>query len=317
MRSHDPRRAQRQFRRTPPAAKPPLAAMKRGLRRAIVIVFLAFAAVGSYYAWTGPESASSAERAPLMVVEAPRASGPLGVETRRENPRLDNARREESSRSVVTPTREAPAESAPPPTPSQATAPPVVIDPAGPIGPVAVKPIPIADVVTVRPVVEDVIEILPPRAAAEFESDEVEPEPVDPATGGVGSDPTDGAGARRHRVESGETLSSIAVRYYGDASAWRRVAAANPGLDVDRLAIGMVILVPAADASPVSPVAEPEVPASGRTHVVAEGETLSSIAAEIYGDSSQWRRLYEANRAAIGSDPGAIRVGMQLVVPAR
>ena len=48
-----------------------MAALSRGLRRALVIVFLAFAAVGSYYAWTGPEGDASAERAPLVVVSSP------------------------------------------------------------------------------------------------------------------------------------------------------------------------------------------------------------------------------------------------------
>ncbi|MGA1632885.1 MAG: hypothetical protein ACO4BU_12325, partial [Phycisphaerales bacterium] len=70
MRSHDPRRADRQYRRTAPAARASMAALSRGLRRALVIVFLAFAAVGSYYAWTGPEGDASAERAPLVVVES-------------------------------------------------------------------------------------------------------------------------------------------------------------------------------------------------------------------------------------------------------
>ena len=43
-----------------------MAALSRGLRRLLVIVFLAFAAVGSYYAWTGPDGAASADRAPLV-----------------------------------------------------------------------------------------------------------------------------------------------------------------------------------------------------------------------------------------------------------
>ena len=268
-----------------------MAALTRGLRRALVIVFLAFAAVGSYYAWTGPEGASSAERAPLMVVEAPEVREP-----RREASTQTPTNREEASIAAPAPSIPAPAPSA--------------------IDPVAAEPTPV--VVVVEPVLEDVIEILPLRAAAEFESEEVDSEPVDASSGDSSSgDPTSETGVRRHRVESGETLSSIAARYYGDASEWRRVAAANPGLDADRLAIGMVILVPTDEVPVATPAVAPESPAPGRTHVVAEGETLSSIAAAVYGDSSQWRRLYEANRSVIGADPGAIRVGMRLVVPAR
>ncbi|MFM1889684.1 MAG: hypothetical protein RLZZ565_441, partial [Planctomycetota bacterium] len=87
-------------------------------------------------------------------------------------------------------------------------------------------------------------------------------------------------------------------------------------LDVDRPAIGTEIVLPAIESASTTETVVPATPApSGRVHVVAEGETLSSIAATLYGDSSKWRSLYEANRASIGADPGAIRVGMRLVVP--
>ena len=277
-----------------------MAALTRGARRVLVVVFLAFAAVGSYYAWTGPEGASSAERAPLMVVESSEAREPLRARSEAAS------RRDEAARPApVSPMPSQPA-------PQQA-------EPIDALVAAAIEVVEVEE--RDARVVEDVIEILPPRAAAEFESGDVEPESSEPAlVGGADPSPTNGGSVRRHRVQSGETLSSIAARHYGDASAWRRVAEANPGLDVDRLAIGMVILVPGLDPvldpAPTPPVAAPEVPPSGRVHVVAEGETLSSIAGAVYGDSSLWRRLYEANRSAIGADPGAIRVGMRLVVPA-
>ena len=275
-----------------------MAALTRGVRRGIAIVFLAFAAVGSYYAWTGPEGASSAERAPLLVVETPEAREPLGAWSEASSRRDDAA-------IPVSPMASQPA-------PRQA-------EPIDALVAAAVELVEVEE--PEAGVVEDVIEILPPRAAAEFESGDSEPEPSEPAfVDGAGPPTTSGGSVRRHRVQSGETLSSIAARYYGDASAWRRVAEANPGLDVDRLAIGLVILVPVLDpvldTAPTPPVAVPEAPSAARVHVVAEGETLSSIAATLYGDASQWRRLYEANRSEIGADPGAIRVGMRLVVPA-
>jgi nucleoid-associated protein YgaU len=274
-----------------------MAALSRGLRRALVIVFLAFAAVGSYYAWTGPEGDASAERAPLVVVDSGDAgsdSGMTGGPERLVAERAPEARRASPSTLAEVVTR--------------------------PIAePTAAVPSsePRAEVMPEPVVAEDVIEILPPRMAAEFESDE-EPGSSEPGVEVAGESASSEApaSARRHRVQSGETLSSIAERFYGEASAWRRIAEANPDLDVDRLAIGTEIVLPAIE---LPSTAEPVVPAtpapSGRVHVVAEGETLSSIAATLYGDSSKWRSLYEANRASIGADPGAIRVGMRLVVP--
>lgn len=48
---------------------------------------------------------------------------------------------------------------------------------------------------------------------------------------------------------------------------------------------------------------------------MAEGDTLASIAERFYGDSAQWRRIYDANRSAIGDNPDNVRVGTTLRIP--
>ena len=52
------------------------------------------------------------------------------------------------------------------------------------------------------------------------------------------------------------------------------------------------------------------------TYVVKRGDTLKSIAAkpEIYGDSSQWTRIYKANKGKI-KDPMHLIEGQVLVIP--
>ncbi|MBU3729853.1 MAG: LysM peptidoglycan-binding domain-containing protein [Phycisphaerales bacterium] len=55
---------------------------------------------------------------------------------------------------------------------------------------------------------------------------------------------------------------------------------------------------------------------TGATHTVASGETLSAIAERYLGSKGAWKRLYEANKDAIGSDPAKLKVGMKLVIPA-
>ena len=47
---------------------------------------------------------------------------------------------------------------------------------------------------------------------------------------------------------------------------------------------------------------------------VAAGDTLSKIALEVYGDASQWPRIFDANRDQI-SNPNVINVGQILRVP--
>jgi LysM repeat protein len=48
---------------------------------------------------------------------------------------------------------------------------------------------------------------------------------------------------------------------------------------------------------------------------VQSGDTLSTIAAKVYGESKLWKRIYDANKDAIGSDPGALKVGQSLRIP--
>ncbi|MEL6266335.1 MAG: LysM peptidoglycan-binding domain-containing protein, partial [Pseudomonadota bacterium] len=55
--------------------------------------------------------------------------------------------------------------------------------------------------------------------------------------------------------------------------------------------------------------------ACGTTHVVAAGESLSVIARAHYGSTSAYHRIYEQNRAVIGSNPDMIHIGMTLQVP--
>lgn len=51
-----------------------------------------------------------------------------------------------------------------------------------------------------------------------------------------------------------------------------------------------------------------------RIHVVKSKDTLCSLAREYYNDVSQWKKIYEANRAQI-RDPDKIYIGMELVIP--
>lgn len=53
---------------------------------------------------------------------------------------------------------------------------------------------------------------------------------------------------RVHRVQPGETLDRISAQYYGDATAWRRLAVANGVEDPLALRPGTLLAVPRSDA---------------------------------------------------------------------
>ncbi len=119
-----------------------------------------------------------------------------------------------------------------------------------------------------------------------------------------------------YQIQSGDTLSTIAKAYYGDAKYWRRLYDANRsviGADPARLIVGKTISIPPPPAE-AKEKPSPATPSAGRTHTVASGDSLSTIAVKYYG-KADWERIYEANKATIGDDPAALKIGMTLVIP--
>lgn len=222
--------------------------MARGGRSLLALLMLAFAGVGSYYAWTGPDS-PLAERVPLTVV-ATTTTPPPPVEV--------------------------------PVTPSEA--------------PVTATIAPEASVVAVEvetdapPLVEVIVESSLPPAV-----DEVVPIAETP---------------RVVVVREQDTLYSIALAELGSGARWQEIADANPRIDPARLRVGDRLVIPS------SPVGTRRERTSAEVHVVAAGETLTSIARALWNDGSKWRRLLEANEGLLQGDPDRLRVGDHLIVPA-
>jgi nucleoid-associated protein YgaU len=110
---------------------------------------------------------------------------------------------------------------------------------------------------------------------------------------------------KEYRVQAGDCLSIIADRndIYAAASRWPRIYRANLDKIEDPVWIypNMVLVIPR------------ELPTE---HRVAPFETLEIIAGywEVYGDPTQWTRLYEANRDKV-SDPTNLEPNIVLTIP--
>jgi nucleoid-associated protein YgaU len=55
-------------------------------------------------------------------------------------------------------------------------------------------------------------------------------------------------------------------------------------------------------------------PPPQKTYTVAAGDSLSKIAKEFYGNANEYMKIFEANKDKL-TDPNAIKVGQQLVIP--
>lgn len=66
--------------------------------------------------------------------------------------------------------------------------------------------------------------------------------------------------------------------------------------------------------SAVEPDTAKAVQPSQIIHVVSEGQTLSSIAYDYYGDTTEWRKILDANYDIL-PDQNKLRPGMKLVIP--
>jgi nucleoid-associated protein YgaU len=72
---------------------------------------------------------------------------------------------------------------------------------------------------------------------------------------------------------------------------------------------------PASAASPVVPSSSPTGAGNEQTYEIQAGDTLLSIAQQFYGDTAQWRRIYDANRDVIGNNPDTLKLGTTIKIP--
>lgn len=119
---------------------------------------------------------------------------------------------------------------------------------------------------------------------------------------------------RRYRIRSGDTLASIAIMHYGDASKWRLIASANPTVNPRQLRIGQLVTLPPAEGAAQRTREEP---AKGRlaTHTVGRGDSLYSLAKRYYGDGARWPAIREANPGLRGASLHQIKLGSKLIIP--
>lgn len=275
--------------------------MSNGARLTAVIVVVAVAAIGLYFALTSPSQPTPAAATADSLTQPPPAEG-LG---------------ELAGSSSTT------APSAPPAdafgTPSGTLAPAAGGAVAATIGGSGAPTAP-ADASTgggsaspggARPT---------GSAAAATSVSPAVPSATNPGAPATWKAPTDQAASKEYTIKSGDTLEAIARTELGSGQKWTSIVAANPGLNPKQLKVGQKIRIPDAGSTSAAPATETMKSAdAGNTYTVQKGDTLFGIARKVYGSGSdaEVRRIVDANGGTLKSKDTPLKPGMKLAIPAK
>lgn len=122
----------------------------------------------------------------------------------------------------------------------------------------------------------------------------------------------------RLRTENERLSMELATARERQAEAMQRVLELDTRLEATTARAGGAAPVsdpPGAVAALSAANAEPEVRSVKKAvYEVREEDTLSRIAAKVYGDASAWRRIFDANRDVLNG-PDDLALGMRLIIP--
>jgi len=152
------------------------------------------------------------------------------------------------------------------------------------------------------------------------------------SAGVTGSNSTSATGSEStYVVKKGDSFESISKSIYGTTTKWREIAKANPTVDPTRMKIGAKLRIPAAGASISTETSMASASSgssavssgkastktaagstSGGTHVIAKGDTFSSLARSYYGDSKFWKAIAKANPKI---SEKSLAIGTKIAIP--
>ncbi|TES95088.1 LysM peptidoglycan-binding domain-containing protein [Patescibacteria group bacterium] len=119
-----------------------------------------------------------------------------------------------------------------------------------------------------------------------------------------------------HVVEAGDTLWTVAEKYYDSGYNWVDIASVNELTNPGQIDVDQELLIPDVESKQptvsVSAFSGELEPISGATYTVVQGDSLWNIAVRAYGDGYRWVDLVQENELA---NPNLIHAGNMLVLP--
>jgi len=115
-----------------------------------------------------------------------------------------------------------------------------------------------------------------------------------------------------HTVTAGDTLWSIATKYYNSGYNWVDIAKANNLSNPEVIENGQKLTIPSATPIVVKQVGQVSATSTDKKYTVAKGDNLWKIASAQYGNGYKWVDIARANNLV---NPGLIHAGNILTLP--
>ncbi len=127
-----------------------------------------------------------------------------------------------------------------------------------------------------------------------------------------------------HTIAPGESISKLALKYYGDYKKYHHIANFNNMTDATQVRVGQRILIPEIEGVSIddlmristgsAPPSEHPAAIEGEytVHQIQPGESLSKVAQKYYGDYKLFHVIADYNGIA---DPTSVKVGQKIKVP--
>ncbi len=124
-----------------------------------------------------------------------------------------------------------------------------------------------------------------------------------------------------HEIAPGESISKLALKYYGDYKKYHHIVNFNKMSDATQVRVGQRVMVPVIDGVTIDDLnristgltARPSAVTEAFTvHQIQPGESLAKVAKIYYGDYQLFPVIAKFNGIA---DPASIKVGQKIKVP--
>jgi len=126
-----------------------------------------------------------------------------------------------------------------------------------------------------------------------------------------GSTTIDESGQTIYVVAEGDNLWEISEKHYGSGYNWVDIARENNLTDANIVLVGQKLTIPNVEVKQTTVAQKAE---ETEKYTIAEGDSLSKIAGEVYGDIFQWELIWNVNREII-EDPYLIFPGQIITIP--